>query len=151
MTTFEFEVTADPRKHGQPYVASLFLDKEGKLQREFHQLERVWGKRVVTVFGSFQAQDGELIEARKSDGSWKNDDRVIWLIWHGRRVVVADPDRSADMPNVHRYLATQHIPHAWDEAICEAAAAGRKVGRDYLNRIDYMIYAGDPVPYPEAI
>jgi len=78
---FDFEVTLDPRQHGAPYVAKLVW-KDNKLEREFYDLKRQYGKKMVTVWGTFEAEDGDIIEMREG-ASWKNDYRYWYLVWKG--------------------------------------------------------------------
>ncbi len=158
---FEFEATGDPRKHGQPYVAKLVLNSEGKISREFFNLDKSYGKRTVTVFGNYDVADGEIIERRDSDGSWKNDDRVIKLCVGTKLYTVADPDRSSDMPAVSRYLKTGVVPDAWRKTISEAINDRLAKGRECMVHVIrvggantnffLMRYKGEPTPYPEVI
>ena len=77
---FDFEVTMDPRK-GFPYVARLVW-KDGKVEREFYSLKRQYGKKQVTVWGTFEADEGDVIEMR-TGASWKNDYRAWYLVHKG--------------------------------------------------------------------
>ena len=98
---FEFSATSDPRK-GTPYVARLYWD--GKLQRSFFDLSRQWGKKEVTVSGTYKARVGDIIEQR-SGGSWKNDYRAWYLVTEdGKQVMVADIDNSEEKARVTEYL-----------------------------------------------
>ena len=77
--TFDFEATSDPRK-GMPYVAILKgLDGEGKLDRTFLDLDRSYGKKEVTVSGTYQAKTGDILELQYG-GSWKNKYRDYCLV-----------------------------------------------------------------------
>jgi len=99
---FEFSATSDPRK-GTPYVARLYWE-DGKLQRDFYDLSRQWGKKQVTVSGVYTAKAGDIIE-RRSGGSWKNDYRAWYLVTaDGEQVMVADIDSSKDKAKVTEYL-----------------------------------------------
>ena len=99
---FEFSATSDPRK-GKPYVARLYWE-DGKLQRAFYPLNRQWGKKELTVSGSYSAKAGDIIE-RRSGGSWKNDYRSWYLVTeNGEQVLVADIDSSIDKAKVTEYL-----------------------------------------------
>jgi hypothetical protein len=99
---FEFSATSDPRK-GKPYVARLYW-QDGKLQRSFYDLNRQWGKKEITVSGTYKARVGDIIEQR-SGGSWKNDYRAWYLVTEeGELVVVADIDNSKDKAKVTEYL-----------------------------------------------
>jgi hypothetical protein len=99
---FEFSATNDPRK-GMPYVARLYWE-DGKLQREFFDLHKEWGKKEVTVSGTYTAKAGDIIEIR-SGGSWKNDYRAWYLVTEeGEQITVADIDNSKDKARVTEYL-----------------------------------------------
>jgi len=99
---FEFSATSDPRK-GKPYVARLYW-QDGKLQRDFYNLNRQWGKKEITVSGTYKARAGDIIE-RRSGGSWKNDYRAWYLVTEdGEQVMVADIDSSKDKAKVTEYL-----------------------------------------------
>jgi hypothetical protein len=99
---FEFSATNDPRK-GSPYVARLFW-QDGKLQRDFYNLNTQWGKKEITVSGTYKAKAGDIIE-RRNGGSWKNDYRAWYLVTEdGEQVTVADIDSSKDKAKVTEYL-----------------------------------------------
>lgn len=99
---FEFSATCDPRK-GKPYVARLYW-QDGKLQRDFYDMSRQWGKKEVTVSGTYKAKTGDIIEIR-TGGSWKNDYRAWYLVAKdGEQIEVADIDNSRDKARVTGYL-----------------------------------------------
>ena len=99
---FEFSATNDPRK-GKPYVARLYW-QDGKLQRSFFNLNRQWGKKEITVSGTYKARAGDNIE-RRWGGSWKNDYRAWYLVTAaGEQVMVANIDSSKDKAKVTEYL-----------------------------------------------
>ena len=99
---FEFSATNDPRK-GMPYVARLYW-QDGELQREFFDLHKEWGKKEVTVSGTYKAKTGDIIEIR-TGGSWKNDYRAWYLVAKdGEQIEVADIDNSRDKARVTKYL-----------------------------------------------
>ena len=99
---FEFSATSDPRK-GKPYVARLYW-QDGKLQRDFYDLNRQWGKKEITVSGTYRAKAGDIIEQR-SGGSWKNDYRAWYLVTEdGEQVMVANIDSSEQKMRVTEYL-----------------------------------------------
>src|SRR5690606_18826011 len=99
---FEFSATNDPRK-GMPYVARLYWE-DGKLQREFFDLHKEWGKKEVTVSGTYKAKTGDIIEIR-TGGSWKNDYRAWYLVTEeGEQITVAEIDSSKDKAKVTEYL-----------------------------------------------
>lgn len=80
---FEYEFDATARTYGaavKPYVARLDLDG-GKLAREFldGNLDRSWGKRELTVSGTYRAQAGDVIECQFG-GTSKNPDRMWYFI-----------------------------------------------------------------------
>ena len=101
--TFEFDATADPRK-GHPYVARLTgIDSEGKFEREFFELERTYGKKEVTVSGSYTAKAGDMLEIRVG-GSWKNDYRGYYLVYDGKEVHLGDTSESRVTAQVKKYL-----------------------------------------------
>ena len=100
--TFEFSATSDPRK-GKPFVARLYW-QDGKLQRDFYDLNRQWGKKEITVSGTYTAKAGDIVEER-SGGSWKNDYRAWYLVTEdGKQVRVADIDSSENKAKVTEYL-----------------------------------------------
>lgn len=100
--TFNFETTTDPRK-GSPYVAYLSM-KEDKMERDFvNSFSKVYGKKEITVKGSYKASQGQIVEIR-TGGSWKNDYRAWYLVNNGELVCVADITDSADKAKVMDYL-----------------------------------------------
>jgi hypothetical protein len=99
---FEFSATNDPRK-GKPYVARLYWGGE-KVERDFFNLHRQWGKKELTVSGKYTARAGDIIEKRVG-GSWKNDYRSWYFITEtGEEVKVAGIDNSAAKAIVTQYL-----------------------------------------------
>ena len=101
--TFNFEATNDPRK-GIPYVARLFVDDNGKLQRQFFNMSKNYGKKEVTISGKYTAKAGDIIEIR-TGGSWKNDYRSWYCITEdGEKILVADIDNSQEKAKVEKYL-----------------------------------------------
>ena len=106
--TFEynFEATNDIKKRKNPYVARLYV-RNGQVEREFKQLERSYGKYEVTVYGSYTAKVGDIIEKRVGS-SWKNDYRSWYLIKEdGSEVKVADISSSTDKKLVMSYLKNE--------------------------------------------
>jgi len=101
--TFNFNVTLDPRKHGAPYVAKLVW-KDRKIEREFFNLKRQYGKKEVTVWGTFEAEDGDIIEMREG-ASWKNDYRNWYLVWNGDLYFLTDVDDSQRKRIVIDYIS----------------------------------------------
>lgn len=102
--TFEFEHTSDPRK-GIPYVARLKWSESDKdIDREFFELEREYGRKQVTVSGTYEAKVGDIIEHREG-GSWKNDYRYWSIVTDtGELKQVSHIYDSADKAKVKRYL-----------------------------------------------
>lgn len=101
---FEFSATNDPRK-GKPYVARLYWGGE-KVERDFFNLHRQWGKKELTVSGKYTARAGDIIEKRIG-GSWKNDYRSWYFITEtGEEVKVAGIDNS-----VAKAIVTQYLRH----------------------------------------
>jgi hypothetical protein len=99
---FEFSATSDPRK-GKPYVARLYWE-DGKLQRSFYDLNRQWGKKEITVSGTYKARTGDIIEQRIG-GSWKNDYRAWYLVTEdGEQIEVAYIDNTKEKMRVTEYL-----------------------------------------------
>ena len=80
---FEFSATNDPRK-GMPYVARLYW-QDGKLQREFFDLHKEWGKKEVTVSGTYKAKTGDIIEIRTGEAGKTITVPGIWLQKTGNR------------------------------------------------------------------
>jgi hypothetical protein len=99
---FYYEATIDPRK-GYPYVAKLVW-KDGKLEREFYKLKREYGKKSVTVWGHFSAEDGDVIEMRE-DASWKNDYRYWYLVYGGELHLLTEVGNSRRKRYVIDYLS----------------------------------------------
>lgn len=103
---FEFSATCDPRK-GKPFVARLYWgEKDGKqgVQRDFFDLDRQWGKKEITVSGTYKAKAGDIVEKR-TGGSWKNDYRAWYYISeNAEEICVADIDNSEDKARVVEYL-----------------------------------------------
>ena len=100
---FHFEASANTTKRKNPYVAKLFINN-GMVERKFMDLERVYGKGVVTVYGSYTASAGDVIEKRHG-GSWKNEYRYWYLVTNdGKEIEVADVDSSKQKQRVIEYL-----------------------------------------------
>jgi acetolactate synthase small subunit len=100
--TFNFEHTNDPRK-GIPYVAKLYVENN-KIERLFFNLEKEYGKKEVTITGTYTAQEGNIIEERHG-GSWGNDYRYWYLISeNGKKIEVAEISNSKQKSNVKKYL-----------------------------------------------
>jgi hypothetical protein len=99
---FHFEATMDPRK-GIPYVARLVV-RDGKLEREFYGLKREYGKKSITVWGEFTAEDGDVIEMREG-ASWKNDYRYWYLVYGGELHLLTRTSDSQRKRYVIDYLS----------------------------------------------
>jgi len=85
---FEFEATTDPRK-GIPYVARLVV-RDGKLEREFYNLKRVWEEEYNCMGRVFcggwrcdRDEGGCVVEERLQV--------LVSCVW--REVVFADEDK----------------------------------------------------------
>lgn len=102
---FNFDFTNDPRK-GTPYAAKLYIEN-GKIERNFFDLQREWGKKQVTVYGEFIAKTGDIIEQREG-GSWNNDYRYWYLVdENGKLTKVADISNSQEKIKVKKYLKNE--------------------------------------------
>ena len=100
---FYFEATENTAKRKNPYVARLFI-KNGKLEREFKNLQRTYGKGEVTVYGNYTAAIGDIIEKRHG-GSWKNEYRYWYLVTeNGQEIEVANISSSKQKQRVISYL-----------------------------------------------
>ena len=99
---YEFEATGDPRK-GTPYVAKLKW-KDGKLEREFYNMDRIYGRGSVTVKGKYKVKYGDIVEKREG-ASWKNDYRNWYFInQKGEEILVANIYNSEQKMKVMEYL-----------------------------------------------
>lgn len=98
---FEFDSASDPRK-AYPYVAKLVWE-DGKLQRKFYNLEKLYGKKVVRVRGKFKAKNGDVIEMQKG-GSWKNKYRYIYVVKDGKLIEVGDAIETKVQAKARDYL-----------------------------------------------
>jgi len=99
---FEFDATSDPRK-GYPYVARLVW-KDGKVEREFYSLNKQYGKAQVTVWGTFEANEGDIIEMR-TGASWRNDYRAWYLVHKGNLYLLTWVSDSRGKKIVIDYLS----------------------------------------------
>jgi hypothetical protein len=124
---FYYEATIDPRK-GYPYVAKLIW-KEGKLEREFYNLKRSYGKKSITVWGLFTAEDGDVIEMRKG-ASWKNDYRYWYLVYGGELHLLTRTSDSQRKRYVIDYLSGELTMEEMLDAL------GVKVGEAMENEED---------------
>jgi DNA polymerase III delta prime subunit len=99
---FYYEVTLDPRK-GFPYVARLVW-RDNKVEREFYNLKKQYGKKKVTVWGDFEASDGDIIEMR-TGASWRNDYRAWYLVYKGKLYLLTWTSDSQGKKVVVDYLS----------------------------------------------
>lgn len=99
---FEFRYSNDPRK-STPYAARLFLDENDKIERDFFDLNREYGKNSVAVYGTYTAKDLDIIEERHG-GSWKKDHRYWFLIHDGEKIQVADINNASEKARVKEYM-----------------------------------------------
>lgn len=77
----------DRRKHGSAYVAKLSL-RDGKIEREFIPFTfREWDTKgkYYRAEWEIEVKDGEVYEARLTDGSWKNDYKEWFVIENGEK------------------------------------------------------------------
>jgi len=74
---FKFDATSDPRK-AYPYVAKIVL-KNGKIDRQFFDLHREYGRNEIAVFGTYKVKNGDIVE-EQTGGSWKNKYRYLYYI-----------------------------------------------------------------------
>lgn len=101
--TFDFDATNDPRK-GVPYVARLTW-KDGKIEREFVDLQKTWGRKAVTITGQYTARAGEIVEIR-TGGSWNNDYRDAYIVLHdGTLHQLCSMQSSSGVSRLKAYLA----------------------------------------------
>ena len=73
----------DPRKHGHAYVAVLTMGEGRKVNREFVQGgSRRWDtkRKTYSQDWEFTVPVGTVLECRLTDGSWKNDYRVWYVV-----------------------------------------------------------------------
>lgn len=104
---FTFDETNDPRK-GVPYVARLVWNEtEKKIDREFVDLQKSYGRKSVTISGEYTARVGEIIEQRVG-GSWNNDYRDWYVVTDaGELERVTGHDDSRGKMRVEKYLRRQ--------------------------------------------
>lgn len=75
----------DYRKHGRPFVRRM-------LENEFVEpLHTEWEKKRMKQYFSFDATEGELLQVRLSDGSWKNDSKHYVRVSPDGTLVYIDP------------------------------------------------------------
>ena len=99
---FHFEATSHIPKW-VPYVARLVV-RNGRVEREFMKLEKVKGKKEITVSGRYTARAGDIIEKRHG-GSWKNEYRYWYLVQKdGQEVKVANFSSAKEKQKVISYL-----------------------------------------------
>jgi len=104
---FNFEFTQCDSRKGTPYAAKLVINDEGKIDREFFELDKEYGKKSVSVSGTYKAKVGDIIEQREG-GSWKNDYRYWYLVTEdGKLEKVADIDNSNRKSLVKKYLKNE--------------------------------------------
>ena len=117
---FHFEVTSHVPKW-VPYVARL-VAKNGKVERQFMKLDRINGKKEITVCGKYTASIGDIIEKREG-GSWKNEYRYWYIVTQdGQEVKVASIGSSKEKQRVISYLkgeisANELLRDAWASEI----------------------------------
>ncbi|WPX08138.1 hypothetical protein [Caldicellulosiruptor danielii] len=74
-----------------------------KIEREFFDLQKTYGRKNVLVHGKYKAREGDIIEIR-TGGSWKNDYRSWYVVHDGQLVKVADIDSAKEKLVVEKYL-----------------------------------------------
>ena len=83
---FSYDFEATERTYGaavKPYVARLFVEGGGNIDRDFFDMDRFWGTKEITVSGTYEAMPGDIIEERHG-GTVKNPD-VCWYVILGDR------------------------------------------------------------------
>jgi hypothetical protein len=99
---FDFEATTSHTRW-TPYVARLTW-RDGKLHREFFDLDRTYGGRQITVTGRFRAKAGDIIEQR-TGGSSTNEYRYLYLVTpEGKLHRLCDTDSAVRVAQVKKYL-----------------------------------------------
>jgi len=76
----------DARKHGHAYVAKLCVDENGKVDRKFFNMQdRIYDskRKYYQATWEIELKEGDIIEARLDDGSWKNDYRNWFIVENG--------------------------------------------------------------------
>ena len=100
---FNFEVSTKNIKGKSPYVARLVY-RGGNLERIFMDLERVYSKNEVRVFGTYTAKANDIIEKRVGING-KSEQRYWYLINDdGSEVKVADFANAKQKQRVISYL-----------------------------------------------
>ena len=100
---FEFDATLDSR-HGKPPYAARLTHNGAKLEREFFDLDRSWGRKEVTVTGDYTARVGDIIEERRG-ASRTREDRYWYLVKaNGKQTLVAKFESADQKARVVKYL-----------------------------------------------
>lgn len=101
--TFEFHETADSRK-AKPYVALLTeIDVKMGFKRKFFDFDRAWGKKEITVYGNYEAKNGDVLEIQ-TGGSWKNTYRNFFIVYNGELVELGHYLDTNLIVKVRKYL-----------------------------------------------
>ena len=100
---FNFEVSTKNVRGKTPYVARLVY-RGGNLERIFMDLDRVYSKNEVRVFGTYTAKVNDIIEKRVTVNG-KSEQRYWYLInSDGSEVKVADFANAKQKQRVISYL-----------------------------------------------
>ena len=100
---FNFEVSTKKVKGKSPYAARLIY-RGGNLERIFMDLERVYSKNEVRVFGTYTAKVNDIIEKRVGING-KSEQRYWYLINNdGSEIKVADFANAKQKQRVISYL-----------------------------------------------
>ena len=100
---FNFEVSTMRIRGKSPYVARIVY-RGGNLERIFMDLDRVYSKNEVRVFGVYTAKAGDIIEKRL--GMNGKDEQRYWYLINddGSEVKVADIANAKQKQRVISYL-----------------------------------------------
>ena len=100
---FYFEVSTKNIRGKTPYVARIVY-RGGNLERIFMDLERVYSKNEVRVYGTYTAKANDIIEKRVAVNG-KSEQRYWYLINdNGSEVKVADFANAKQKQRVVSYL-----------------------------------------------
>jgi len=100
---FNFEVSTRNIRGKSPYVARIFY-RGGMVERQFMNLERVYSKNEVRVYGTYTVKANDIIEKRIGFNG-KDEQRFWYLINNdGSEVKVADFTNAKQKQRVISYL-----------------------------------------------
>ena len=94
--------------HIRPQKGCALCGKNGFGKRKSKQgifwPKKQYGKKEVTVYGKYQASEGDIIEMREG-GSWKNDYRYFFfIVKEGKLEKFGSSSSSTDKLAVEKYL-----------------------------------------------